>query len=550
MAFTGHIMFKQKLIIIITLVTLLCACDMQEQQSQLSQIKADNKIRVGTLAGASNYYQSPQGEQGFEYELAQAFADNLGVELEMVPFFNLTEMFSRLDSGNIDLIASGLTYDIVRAKNYRFGPTYRTISQKLVYKQGRVRPREFSDLTGNLTVLAKSSHSLALQQVQQNQPDLTWQETEEFDEEELLQAVIDGDIDYTLADSHTLSLFRRYHPNLSIGFSVTRNDPIAWLLRKDGDDSLYALMVPFFGEVKQSNQLYVLEEKYFGHVRQFNYVNTLAYIEAIKDTLPKYQPWFEQYAGTLDWRLLAALSYQESMWNPRAKSPTGVRGIMMLTLNTAKQVGVTNRLAPEQNIRGGAEYLAKLVNRMPDRIPQPDRTWLALASYNVGWGHVNDARIITEIQGGSPDKWADVKKRLPLLIKKRYYRTTKYGYARGDVAVKYVDNIRRYYDALVWLDENNAIAASKIKAEQKSADENAQASTADKETTKSEGNNEKGADINAEAKISSEESNVTKTNTELKNNVDNKSSKKLEASEETTTQDEKTKADKKDEKEQ
>jgi len=543
-------MFKQKLIIIITLVTLLCACDMQEQQSQLSQIKADNKIRVGTLAGASNYYQSPQGEQGFEYELAQAFADNLGVELEMVPFFNLTEMFSRLDSGNIDLIASGLTYDIVRAKNYRFGPTYRTISQKLVYKQGRVRPREFSDLTGNLTVLAKSSHSLALQQVQQNQPDLTWQETEEFDEEELLQAVIDGDIDYTLADSHTLSLFRRYHPNLSIGFSVTRNDPIAWLLRKDGDDSLYALMVPFFGEVKQSNQLYVLEEKYFGHVRQFNYVNTLAYIEAIKDTLPKYQPWFEQYAGTLDWRLLAALSYQESMWNPRAKSPTGVRGIMMLTLNTAKQVGVTNRLAPEQNIRGGAEYLAKLVNRMPDRIPQPDRTWLALASYNVGWGHVNDARIITEIQGGSPDKWADVKKRLPLLIKKRYYRTTKYGYARGDVAVKYVDNIRRYYDALVWLDENNAIAASKIKAEQKSADENAQASTADKETTKSEGNNEKSADINAEAKISSEESNVTKTNTELKNNVDNKSSKKLEASEETTTQDEKTKADKKDEKEQ
>lgn len=543
-------MFKQKLIIIITLVTLLCACDMQEQQSQLSQIKADNKIRVGTLAGASNYYQSPQGEQGFEYELAQAFADNLGVELEMVPFFNLTEMFSRLDSGNIDLIASGLTYDIVRAKNYRFGPTYRTISQKLVYKQGRVRPREFSDLTGNLTVLAKSSHSLALQQVQQNQPDLTWQETEELDEEELLQAVIDGDIDYTLADSHTLSLFRRYHPNLSIGFSVTRNDPIAWLLRKDGDDSLYALMVPFFGEVKQSNQLYVLEEKYFGHVRQFNYVNTLAYIEAIKDTLPKYQPWFEQYAGTLDWRLLAALSYQESMWNPRAKSPTGVRGIMMLTLNTAKQVGVTNRLAPEQNIRGGAEYLAKLVNRMPDRIPQPDRTWLALASYNVGWGHVNDARIITEIQGGSPDKWADVKKRLPLLIKKRYYRTTKYGYARGDVAVKYVDNIRRYYDALVWLDENNAIAASKIKAEQKSADENAQASTADKETTKSEGNNEKGADINAEAKISSEESNVTKTNTELKNNVDNKSSKKLEASEETTTQDEKTKADKKDEKEQ
>jgi membrane-bound lytic murein transglycosylase F len=130
---------------------------------------------------------------------------------------------------------------------------------------------------------------------------------------------------------------------------------------------------------------------------------------------------------------------------------------MMLTRSTAKQVGVTNRLEPEQNIRGGAKYLAKLVKRIPDRIPQPDRTWLALAAYNVGWGHVNDARIITEQQGASPDKWADVKKRLPLLIKKRYYRKTRYGYARGDVAVKYVDNIRRYYDALVWLDENNAL---------------------------------------------------------------------------------------------
>jgi len=142
-----------------------------------------------------------------------------------------------------------------------------------------------------------------------------------------------------------------------------------------------------------------------------------------------------------------------------------VRGIMMLTRATAKQVGVTNRLEPEQNIKGGAEYLAKLVKRIPERIPQPDRTWLALASYNIGWGHVNDARIITQQQGASADKWADVKKRLPLLIKKRYYRKTKYGYSRGDVAVKYVDNIRRYYDALVWLDENNAMEKSVAKSE-------------------------------------------------------------------------------------
>ncbi|GEK54824.1 membrane-bound lytic murein transglycosylase MltF [Pseudoalteromonas espejiana] len=498
-------MLKEKLIIIITLVMLLCACNMQEQQTQLAQIKEQNKIRVGTLASASNYYQAVQGEQGFEYELSQAFADYLGVELEIVPFFNLSDMFERLESGDLDLIASGLTYNKVRAQQYRYGPTYRTISQKLVYKQGRVRPREFDDLDGNFTVIAKSSHSLTLQDIKNSNPELNWQETEELDEEELLQAVIDGEIDYTLADSHTLSLFRRYHPNLSIGFSVTRNDPIAWILNKSKDDSLYALLVPFFGDVKQSNQLYVLEEKYFGHVRQFNYVNTLAYIEAIKETLPTYRPWFEQYAGTLDWRLLAALSYQESMWNPRAKSPTGVRGIMMLTRSTAKQVGVTNRLEPEQNIRGGAKYLAKLVKRIPDRIPQPDRTWLALAAYNVGWGHVNDARIITEQQGASPDKWADVKKRLPLLIKKRYYRKTRYGYARGDVAVKYVDNIRRYYDALVWLDENDALAP-KPKPEPETSNEVKAEVAPNTEPTSNSSKNEQAQKPNAKEENSNEQS--------------------------------------------
>ena len=147
------------------------------------------------------------------------------------------------------------------------------------------------------------------------------------------------------------------------------------------------------------------------------------------------------------------------MWKPRAKSPTGVRGIMMLTQPTAKQVGVKNRLKPEQNIKGGAIYLRKLIKRVPKSVLYPDNVWFAMASYNVGWGHVNDAQKITEQQGGDPSRWADVKKRLPLLIKKRYYRKTRYGYARGDVAVQYVDNIRRYYDALVWLDENGALAS-------------------------------------------------------------------------------------------
>jgi membrane-bound lytic murein transglycosylase F len=418
------------------------------------QIKQQEKIRIGTLAGESTYYVSADGELGFEYELAEAFAKFLDVELEIIPFFSIKDMLNKLDKGQIDILASGLTVNQTRLKNYRFAPEYRTISQKLVFKQGRIRPRNFSQLDAPITVIAKSAHATSLLNVKREFETLEWIETDEFDEAELLQGIIDGKFDYTIADSHTLALFRRYHPELSIGFSVTREEPIAWMLQRSNDDSLYALAIEFFGFAQSSGLLHNLEEKYFGHVRQFNYINTLAYIEALRDVLPNYQPWFEQYARSLDWRLLAAVSYQESMWDPRAKSPTGVRGIMMLTQPTAKSVGVTNRLDAEQNIRGGAVYLEKLIKRVPERILEPDRTWLALAAYNVGFGHMEDARVLTQKAGGDPDKWAEVKKYLPLLIKKQHYRQTRYGFARGDVAVKYVDNIRRYYDTLKWLDEN------------------------------------------------------------------------------------------------
>ncbi|AZZ97163.1 membrane-bound lytic murein transglycosylase MltF [Pseudoalteromonas sp. R3] len=445
-------------VLILCCLLLLSSCE-KMPATQLQRIKTQEVIRIGTLVGPATFYQGIGGEQGFEYELAEQFADELGVELQMVPFFSLKKLFERLQSGDLDIAAAGLSYHPQRAADFRFGPSYREISQKLVFKQGNTRPRNFAQLNGPVTVLADSHHVISLQAAQQQYPELSWQTVDDRDQEELLQGIIDGDVQYTVVDSHSLALFRRYHPNVSIAFSVTQADPVSWVLRHDKDDSLFALLPPFFAKMQHSAQLVALEEKYFGHVKRFNYVNTLAFVEASKTTLPKYQDWFIQYAEQhqLDWRLLAALSYQESMWNPRAKSPTGVRGIMMLTQRTAKQVGVTHRLKPEQNIRGGARYLRKLIDRIPKQISAPDRTWFALAAYNVGWGHVNDARKLTERQGADPMSWAEVKKRLPLLTKKRYYRKTKYGYARGDVAVTYVDNIRRYYDALIWLDDNGAL---------------------------------------------------------------------------------------------
>jgi len=153
----------------------------------------------------------------------------------------------------------------------------------------------------------------------------------------------------------------------------------------------------------------------------------------------------------IDWRLLAAIGYQESHWNPKAISPTGVRGIMMLTRKTATELGV-NRLDPASSIEGGAKYYSQILNKMNPDIPQPDRSWLAMAAYNIGYYHLQDARRITRLRKQNPNYWLDVKKSLPLLTQKKWYSKTRYGYARGYEPVQYVENIRSYYDILKWTD--------------------------------------------------------------------------------------------------
>ncbi|OYY03758.1 MAG: lytic transglycosylase F, partial [Mehylophilales bacterium 35-46-6] len=146
----------------------------------------------------------------------------------------------------------------------------------------------------------------------------------------------------------------------------------------------------------------------------------------------------------LDWRLLAAVSYRESHWDTFNTSPTNVRGLMMLTEATADQMGVTDRLDPKQSIPAGAKYLLKLRDTVPERIPEPDRTYMALAAYNIGYAHVEDARVLAKRLSLNPDSWADVKKTLVLLKNPEYYTTLKYGYASGGAPVIFVESVRSY----------------------------------------------------------------------------------------------------------
>jgi len=452
--------------LVIFITTLLTACDKKNSPASLSRILDRGYINIGTIFGPTNYYTTANGFAGFEYELAKKYADSLNVELRIIPSYSLDELFIKLNTGEVDVIAAGLSITDKRLQRFRFAPTYETISQKLVFKQGNVRPRKVEDLTGKLMVISGSSYVENLEALKNTHSELTWQETTEFDSEELLAKVLSGEIDYTIMDSNNLAINRSYYPEISIGFSIDKPEPLAWMVSKNSADDILASLVEFFGIVHHDGTLLALDDKYYGHIEKFNYVETRTFIKAVATTLPKYQPLFEKYAQELDWRLLAAISYQESHWNPTARSYTGVRGMMMLTLATAKQMGIKSRLDTEQSIRGGAKYFKRMIAMMPDRIPSPDRTWFALASYNIGFGHLNDARIITQRQGGDPDRWVEVKKRLPLLQQKKYYKNTKHGYARGEEPVHYVDNIRRFYDTLSWLDNKAKEQAHTLKLEQ------------------------------------------------------------------------------------
>lgn len=436
----------------------MISCTQPTTETHLDKIKQDKVLVIGTLYSPTSYFEGEEAASGMDSELAQQFAAYLGVELQIVSNADLSELFEQMNEGKIDIIASGLTVTDARLDKMRFGPPFYQVAQQIVFKQGKARPRKVKDLTGTLMVAKASSHVDTLSTLKLDNPELNWQTTTEHNPDELLKLVIDEDIDYTLADSNVLARNRRIYPDLSLAFTVTRDDSLAWALADNEDDSLYSEVIAFFGQQQSEGILAQLEEKYFGHVQRFDYVDTRAFIKAIDKKLPQYQILFELNADELKWEQLAALSYQESHWNPRAKSPTGVRGMMMLTLPTAKQMGVKSRLNPEQSIAGGAKYLRQLLARLPDSIPESQRFWFALASYNVGYGHLMDARKLVQQQGNNPNSWSHVKQVLPLLEKKKYYRKTRHGYARGREAVHYVDSIRRYYDTLIAMDLDSKLA--------------------------------------------------------------------------------------------
>lgn len=453
---------RRTAIITLPLILALVACS-PARNDHLERIKAAGELVVLTHVSPSTYYETPEGPAGFEYDLAKAFADSLGVGLRMMALERSADVLPQLLSGQADLAAAGLAVTPQRLEQFRFAPPYQEVRQQVVYRLGTTRPASAEELVGRHIEVPKGSvYAAYLRELQQEYPDLRWTETEDKEVEDLLQMVWEGLLELTLADSHVVTLARQYFPELMVAFTTQRPVRLAWAFLPGEDDSLYRAAVKFLEEARVGGLLARLVDRYYGPASRSHFINLSVYHLRIQNRLPLYQSLFEEAAKKYnhDWRLLAAIGYQESYWDPDAVSPTGVRGLMMLTQTTAEYMGVADRLDPRQSIDGGARYLRYLLERLPPEIVEPDRLWLALAAYNIGIHRLEDARAITRKQGGDPNKWLDVKERLPLLEQEKWYRETRYGYARGMEAVRFVNRVRTYYDVLVKVDEEQRTRAT------------------------------------------------------------------------------------------
>ncbi|HEY8355033.1 MAG TPA: membrane-bound lytic murein transglycosylase MltF [Methylophilaceae bacterium] len=439
--------------IIILAALLLNAC--QEPAKPLPDPQESKEIVIVTHNGPNTYYiDGNDRPAGLEHDLASKFVESLGPEyrVRFLLVNNITEVIPTLLKGEAHLAAADLSITRLRQHLVKFSTPYQSVQQHVVYNtETTPKPKSLQDLIGKeIAVPAGTSYDERLAEERQKLPGLHWHALDNANTDELLEQVAEGLLDFTLADSHLVTLQRNYYPNLGIGIALGQPEDIAWAFPKTGNRWLFDQANAFFARIRQDGTLRSLIDRYYGHAERLDTGDVTVFLKRTRTLLPKYADLFKeaQELTGIDWRLLAAVSYRESHWDRLNTSPTNVRGLMMLTEATADMLGVTDRLDARQSILGGARYIVMLKDSIPKRVPEPDRTWLALAAYNIGMAHLEDARILAQRMKLNPDSWADVKKILPLLNKVEYYSTLKYGFARGGAPVIFVESIRTYHKIL------------------------------------------------------------------------------------------------------
>jgi membrane-bound lytic murein transglycosylase F len=450
--------------VLLSLLSTLLLATCSQPPPLLQRILAAGELRVVTRNSPDAYYLGSQGPEGPGYDLASRFAEHLGVPMRLYTVRTREAAIEEVAAGRAHLAAAGLSTGVSLPQATQFGPGYQRVREHLVYRRRTTRPRTIVEAArGEIHVATGSAHQRTLEDLRLEHPELAWVERAGSDTEEILADVSQGRVQYTLASSTEFALNRSVHPELAIALDLSPERALAWVVSTAGHDhSLLDRVNSFFALARREGLIAALLERYYGQDDRFDYLLSRNFMEHLNKRLPRYLAWFQEAATAhgVDWRLLAAMGYQESKWDPDAVSFTGVRGIMQLTEDTAARMRAGDRRDPRASIFGGAKYLATLQKTIPRRIMEPDRTWFAVAAYNVGIGHLEDARVLAQSQGRDPDRWEDVREFLPLLSQERWYTRTKRGYARGWEPVRYVDNVQAYLNILQVAGSTAAVPAA------------------------------------------------------------------------------------------
>ena len=437
-------------------VILVLAWHYKPSALDLALFKKELRVALVSHPHDHTFMDLTKGADQFELVLLRGLADHVGARLHVRRVAGPDEAYRLLRARRVDLAAGFLTMP-QDAMGIAAGPEILPIQKALVYWQGNGRGMGSLDelqpgtRIGVDSMLTLPDDLMAVASAEEHDAPLKL--IQYADGPELVLALREDLVDYAILTSIELSRLRRIQPELRSAFELDTRFAVVWLFPAAFDRSLIESAEAYLEELRASREFDLLFDRHFGHLDVHDLVDVVTFTRFVEDRLHGLRPLFEEAAElhALDWRFLAAVSYQESLWNPAAVSPTGVRGLMMLTNATAQSLGVSDRSDPRQSVDGGARYVLQMRERLPEQVEEPDRTWMALASYNVGLGHLLDARALARDGGDDPDIWLDVMAWLPKLAQREWHEKTRHGYALGWEPVTYVQNIRSYYDWLVHL---------------------------------------------------------------------------------------------------
>ena len=423
-------------------------------QDDLAGIKKRKTLRMITRNTPTNYFLWRGELMGFEYDLVKAFADRQKLKLEVVVAPPEADMIQWLKEGRGDLIAAAMTILPEREQQgITFTRYYNKIGEQLVTNKSRPPLTSLNDLNGRTLVLRPDTaywHSAKIW-LDQGHSFTLQAAAEDMNTDEILAEVAQGNIDATLADSHLVAIEKSFHETLAPGFIQEPLRKHGWAVRAKDTELLKALN-GFLTKEYKGLFFNVTYQKYFKNQKRIDKYQGQRL--GSKDALSPYDEIIKQLTTVLhlDWRLVIAQMYQESRFNPKARSFAGAQGLLQVMPRTAKEMGFPTPLSVQEGIEAGVKYLGWVRDRFEETLPLQERLWFTLAAYNAGYGHVYDARRLAVKKGWDADIWfGNVENAMLLLSKREYFRKARFGYVRGREPVNYVREIRDRYDAYLAL---------------------------------------------------------------------------------------------------